>query len=488
MDAIKDDDTATKTNEGYQSDDLGEEHESRHHDPETPKEEQKQKRIRLLKQCFKMFLCSLGMWSMGSMFAFPSVVANDLKQHNTTIYGSYISLSNSQLDMMSSFLSLFALPGAWVVAPLMNILGRRPSMLIFGLLLILGWIGVVLLPGSTGLLVARCVCGFSAGGVSIVINTYAIEASDPDVRGMMFVIINNGIYAGQVVTMAAGYGPRYYTVALIDLILPIGFVISLFWLPESPSFLVVKGRTEAARKVLLNLRGPHSDIDSEIKSYQDMNIASQTSKVQWKDLFRAPYLKRMGIVCVLFVSMYFTGFLVVSSNASRIFAEAGSTIDDSLAAIIVTAVQLMAGIVSSFLMDRLGRRRSLILSYCGMFLPLAILAVYIGSVDADNEGPTTFGWVPLVCLMLSQAAVVLGVNPIPYILSNEYFPTALRSQASSICFTFATLASVAALQLYTPMTEGMTQTGLYAFYASVSAVGVPFCYFFVQETTGELVG
>ncbi|KAK7073314.1 hypothetical protein SK128_022156, partial [Halocaridina rubra] len=88
-----------------------------------------------------------------------------------------------------------------------------------------------------------------------------------------------------------------------------------------------------------------------------------------------------------------------------------------------------------------------------------------------------YGWIPLVCLMVSQAAVVVGANPVPYILSIEYFPTAIRTQGSSICYTFGTLAGVAALQLYTPMLEGMTQTGLYAFYASVCALGIPFAYF-----------
>lgn len=70
-----------------------------------------------------------------------------------------------------------------------------------------------------------------------------------------------------------------------------------------------------------------------------------------------------------------------------------------------------------------------------------------------------------------------------------YLPVSLSPpQASGICFSVYTAASFSALQLYTPMREGLTQAGLYGFYACVSAVGIPFTYFFITETSGQQVG
>lgn len=118
-------------------------------------EGQHERRQRLLRQAFKVFLSSLGMWSMGSMFSFASVMASDLENNNTTIYGTPISLTNTQMDMMSSILVSCTLPGALLLAPLMVLFGRKPCMMISGVLLILGWLGVVFLPGVAGIMVGR---------------------------------------------------------------------------------------------------------------------------------------------------------------------------------------------------------------------------------------------------------------------------------------------------------------------------------------------
>ncbi|KAK7073316.1 hypothetical protein SK128_022158 [Halocaridina rubra] len=393
-----------------------------------------------------------------------------------------------KLLIPGSLLTFCTIPGAWFMAPLNAILGRRPTMVISAILTIFGWLAVALMPGSIGILVGRAISGIAAGGISVSVNTYGIEMADPEVRGLMSIIINNGILAGQVVTMGLGYGLRYYGVALVNLFLPLMFLISQIWLPESPSFLVVKGREAQARKVLMHLRGSSANTDMEVKKLKDMNQKDLGKSLAWRELFSRQSLKSGVIVTTLFILMHFTGYLVVSSNASRIFANAGSSVDDGVAAIIICAVQLCAGVGAGFLIDRLGRKKSLMLSNAIMCIPLAILATYVGVVNTEGDEVQTYGWIPLACLMISQAGVAVGVNPVPYILSSEYFPTSIRSQASSICYTFGTLAGVAALQLYTPMLEGMTQTGLYAFYACVCALGILFAYFVVRETKGELVG
>ncbi|XP_066968806.1 facilitated trehalose transporter Tret1-like [Macrobrachium rosenbergii] len=453
---------------------------------DRPKEDPQEKRSRLMKQGMKMFLVSLGKWSIGSMLTFPSVVANDLRQNNTTMFGTPISLTDSQMDMLSSFLSIFTIVGALMAAPIINVIGRRLCMVISGVIVTLGWLGVVILPGAAGLLVARSICGVGLGSISVAINIYIVEIPDPEVRGIVFIVVNNGILAGQLLTMAVGYGARYFVVAIVNAVLPFVFVISQLWLPESPSFLVVKGREEAARKVLLELKGPSADIESEIMSYKTLNqISKSKEKGSWRELLKPDVLKDIIVVCNLFTILYFAGYYVISANTSRIFVATGSTVDGSLAALIITAVQLIPGIASSFLIDRLGRVKSLIISYSCICVPLTVMAVYSAFADAWSQ---EYRWIPLVCLVISQAAGVLGANPIPFILSNEYFPTSIRSQASSICYTIGTVAGFLTLQLYTPMAQEMTQAGLYAFYASVSAAGVAFSYFFVTETRGKKVG
>ncbi|XP_063604407.1 facilitated trehalose transporter Tret1-like isoform X1 [Penaeus indicus] len=477
-----------------------------------------QRRSRLLRQGGKVFMASLGCWVMGSMFTFPSVVATDLLHSNTTIYGTPISFGNS-LDMLGSLVQLGSLPGAWAVAGLAVVLGRRYSMMISGCVALLAWLGVGLSPSSVGVLVSRAVSGMAMGGLTVVVNIYAIELADPDVRGMMGMMLNLGIMAGQLVTVSVGYETRYFVVALIDAFIPAIFFLGLVWLPESPSFLVLKGRDEEARKVIRQLRGEHINVNEEIQNYRAMNEGREGRSV-WRGLTQPRILKNLGIVSMLFVIVFFSGFFIVNANASRMFKAAGSTIDANLAAIIINIVQLIGGFIGFLLADKLGRKGLLYSGLTLMCISLTGLATYVGLTESRNgdgfsddllgnttatpsfstftseqiddltEGPVIHqhGWIPLACLIVCQFGAAFGVNAIPFILSTEYFPTWIRAQASGICFSVYTAASFSALQLYTPMREGLTQAGLYGFYACVSAVGIPFTYFFITETSGQQVG
>ncbi|XP_063585260.1 facilitated trehalose transporter Tret1-like [Penaeus indicus] len=206
--------------------------------------------------------------------------------------------------------------------------------------------------------------------------------------------------------------------------LPLALLLSLFHLPESPPYLVLKGREGEAREVLLDLRGRYADLEGEIQNYKDLNRSSH-SEGTWRDLLRPEVLRDLAVVSTLFILMYFTGYQVISAYTSRLLEDAGSSIDESLATIIINIVQVAAAVGASFLMDRLGRRRSTMLSYGVMCASLGSLAVYL--LAAGEQDPQPQAWIPLACLTVTQGAVTVGVNPVPFILSNEYFPTRIRA-------------------------------------------------------------
>ncbi|KAK8723387.1 hypothetical protein OTU49_011684, partial [Cherax quadricarinatus] len=173
------------------------------------------------------------MWTMGSVIAYPSVVSQDLSSYNTTIYGSPIVLTSLQLDALSGLAALGCLPGSWLIGAVMVVLGRRFSMMVIAVMAMLSWLGVALLPSVPGLLVARFVSGAAAGGASVCINTYRAEVTDVHWRGTLSVIINLGVQFGQLVTMAVGYNARYFTVAFVNIVIPMVLLLSVLWLPES---------------------------------------------------------------------------------------------------------------------------------------------------------------------------------------------------------------------------------------------------------------
>ncbi|XP_042855927.1 facilitated trehalose transporter Tret1-like [Penaeus japonicus] len=459
-------------------------------------ESSRDRRKRLAKQICIVILSSIGHLAIGSNITFPSVVVSDLERYNTTITGSELTLTGTEKDMMGSLVSLGSLPGAWLAGVLMAVIGRRFSMILSGVVCFGSWVGVALLSTPASLLVARAVAGIATGGMSVAGNTYAVEIADVEIRGAVAVIPTLGLMLGQVLTVVIGYVARYYVVALVCSSLPLAYVVAMAMLPESPAFLAVRGREKRAKKTLQRLRGDHADLDAEIERYRSMNAGAGEGSL-WRGLLQKDVLQALASVCGLFLVQAFTGYFVFTVNASRFFKEAGSSIDENLATIIVMVVQFLVKIIASLLMDKIGRRKSLFISFALMVPFLVVMAVYVGLTDpgvgggsmrlalhplawarqgltGTNEGsagdtwtqagseepPRPYGWVPLVAMMMFLVGSSFGVNPVPYILANEYFPTSIRSQASSICISTSTIASFVALQVYTPMQDGLTQAGL----------------------------
>ncbi|XP_066968308.1 facilitated trehalose transporter Tret1-2 homolog [Macrobrachium rosenbergii] len=223
--------------------------------------------------------------------------------------------------------------------------------------------------------------------------------------------------------------------------------------------------------------------------YKDMNQITKENRSLWRELFAREVITDLAQVCTLFVLLHFTGCYLILFNILRVFKESGSSVDSHIASDIVTIVQFVAILFASTLVDKLGRRNSLMMSFGIMSVPLAVMAVYSGIVsDGTQEETNPYGWIPVVCLVISQAAMVVGVVPVPYILSSEYFPTFLRPQAISICYSVFTLSGFVLLQFYTPVLEVMTGAGVFAMYSCSCVVGVIFTFFFIRETSGEYIG
>ncbi|XP_071531475.1 facilitated trehalose transporter Tret1-2 homolog [Panulirus ornatus] len=450
------------------------------------------RRMRLLRQGIKVFLISLGMWTTGSITAFPSVMAQDLLSHNTTFSGSSINFTSSQFDLVGSLTALGTLPGSWASSATMIVMGRRFGLTVSSLCAVVGWLGVALLSSPPGILTARFVSGVAVGGFSVNVNTYVSEVTDAQVRGYMSGLVSLGHVAGQLVTMVLGYAARYYVVAIANITIPLVLLLSTVWLPESPSFLVVRGHEDRARQVLRDLRGQHVDLGVEIQRYRDMN-SSQKNMSSWLGLVQLQVLKSFGVLTLLIFFQNFSGYMFINSNISRIMEESGSIIEGSLCAIIMNIVQLFAVAAFLPLLDTIGRKKILVLSCITTMVPLATFTVYLrgtGVVAATAAAARThpYGWLPLVCLASAQCGMVIGLHSVPFLLMTEYFPTWIRPQAVTICRCIGMIFLFLLLQLYTPLMEGLTMAGVYFFFTCVCLLGIPFTLLFVRETKGKDIG
>lgn len=454
-------------------------------------------RIRYMKQIGLFLLTTVGPVNFGMGLSWPNTLASDLQKDNTTLLGAELQLSDWEMDMTSSLVFVGTLPGflfgGWLVARL----GRRRSMMVVVAPCVIGWTLVAFAQNSAMLLVGRFICGMAYGLLVVAVRTYLSEIADTAIRGAAILSAECMKSVGAILIVAVGMLGSWYYIAFFCIFEVLLWLVSVQFLPDSPTFLTVSGKDDKARKVLQRLRGPYFDVEKEIAQLKTQNERKDGNS-GWGVLLKPDVLKKCLIVFGLFAISNFSGTEVIKANAVRILQTSGLPFDTDVSSIIVFVLLLGGNISQALLVDRIGRRKCLVLSLVLLVIAYSILGAYVfiessGNLaspegDIRSDGGNNWSWVPAACLMVAAFSSSLGIGPTPWMLSVEYFPTSIRSQVMSVCTFFGSLMSFAALQVYSPLQDALTPAGLYWSYACVALIGIVYSLTIVHDTTGQKVG
>ncbi|KAK4286871.1 hypothetical protein Pmani_040040 [Petrolisthes manimaculis] len=455
---------------------------------EGKEEPRGERRARLTKQVGLISLVTLAYVALGTTLTWASPAISSLSEDNSTLVGTEISLSSADKDMAGSLLYVGMLVGAWVAGGLVSKLGRRLCMQLIMPIYVSGWVICGLAPISAVLHIGRFVQGVAAGATTIGGYAYVVELADTNIRGNMAAMPTLGVVVGNLYTVAVGYYLPWHYLSLVCVVPPIVFLVSTYYLPKSPSFLVLRGQRQKAISMLRKLRGKYTNVEEEVMELERRNM---TGNVGYRGLLERDVLKRLGVVIFLFLLSQMCGNIVIMAYTARILENTGVTMDPDAITALAGALRVAGTVVAIVLLDVLGRRYCLIISHAINAFCLAILGTYVylaENAQPDDDTYEGLTWVPATCITLSLFFCDLGVHPVPFIVASEYFPTKIRAQASSVCISAGTGITFMALQLYTPMQTLLTQAGLYWFYAATSVVGILFSFLCVIETKGKSVG
>lgn len=264
---------------------------------------------------------------------------------------------------------------------------------------------------------ARAFAGIGIGIASLAFPVYLGETIHPSIRGTLGLfptVFGNG---GLLVCFILGAFLDWSKLAIAGAIIPVPFVILMFIIPESPHWYISKGKEEKAIASLEWLRREGADISSEV---QEINRSfSATLRRASKNVFRrltfSDNLKPLLISIVLMFFQQFSGINAVIFYAIQIFKNSGSSIDDNLSAIIIGLVNLAATLLSTALVDRVGRKILIYASNSIMVLTLACFGTYLYYINKHAD-TSNAGWLPLPCLMIYVIGFSLGMGPIPWLM------------------------------------------------------------------------
>ncbi|XP_066980094.1 facilitated trehalose transporter Tret1-like [Macrobrachium rosenbergii] len=472
------------------------------------KESPSERRIRYAKQLTKVFAAVVGHLSLGMALGWPNVLASGLQTSNSTLFGTQIHFEDWEVDMAGGMLFFATLPGfvcsGWIVARI----GRRKSMMLVAVPGVVGWALVLLAINPPMVLVGRFVGGLCYALLGASVRTYLAEISDTSIRGAVSLTTEVMKSIGVITVIGLGMILTWYYVAAMILghLLFYGACVVPF-LPESPTYLVVCNREEEARQLLRRLRGPNVDLDEEIRHLREMNT-NRASSNECSGVFTRDVLKRCMVIFGLFLISNFCSTEVIKANAMRMLQTSGLALDKDVSTILVFVLLLTGNVMQALILDKIGRRKCIVVSLILIMLSYVILGAYtflsssdidivpleternITTLQADESSfaGISWSWLPTVCLMTAAFAISLGIGPIPWLLSVEYFPTNIRSQVMGLCNAVGNLFSFASLQIYSPMQTLLTPAGLYWSYASFATIGIVYTFFIVTETKGKNIG
>ena len=363
------------------------------------------------------------------------------------------SLSTVDQEMLISILLVGAIVGAFAGGWIADRFGRKKTLLLTAFLFLIGTVFLAGAEGFSWLFTGRIVLGVAVGITSVVVPLYIAEIAPPDQRGTFVsfnqLLITVGIVVAYGVALHYSDTGNWRAMFLFGLFLACLQGISLLFIPETPSW--INGRQ------------------------------NRQTQGDWKELWQ-PAVRKMLVVGIG-VSLFqqITGINTVIYYAPQIFQLAGySTAHQAIyATFIVAGCNVAMTLIALWLIDRIGRRKLLMIGTVGMAVSLAI----VGATFFDHTKIVEEAALAAVIFYVSFFAISLG--PCTWLIIAEIFPLRIRGRAMGIAI-FANWLSNYLVSL-TFLTLLHTFGGAYTFwlYGVISIFGFWFVYQMVPETKGK---
>ncbi|XP_059957519.1 solute carrier family 2, facilitated glucose transporter member 6 isoform X3 [Mesoplodon densirostris] len=406
------------------------------------------------------FAAVLGNFSFGYALVYTSPVIPALERS----LDPNLSLTKTQASWFGSVFTLGAAAGGLSAMVLNDLLGRKLSIMFSA---VPSAAGYALMAGAHGLwmlLLGRTLTGFAGGLTAACIPVYVSEIAPAGVRGalgatpqLMAVFGSLSLYALGLLLpwrwlAVAGEGPVLVMILLLS------------FMPNSPRFLLSRGRDSEALQALAWLRGADADIRWEFEQIQD-NVRRQS---------------------------------IFDSTAVLLPPE-----DD---AAIVGAVRLLSVLIAALTMDLAGRKALLFVSAASMFAANLTLGLYVhfgpkpltpngtmglesvplGGTEQPLATPTNYlTLVPLLATMLFIMGYAMGWGPITWLLMSEILPLRARGVASGLCVLVSWLTAFALTKSFLLVVNAFGLQVPFFFFAAVCSVNLAFTGCCVPETKGR---
>lgn len=389
----------------------------------------------------------------------------------------------SYLPVISAATSMVATP---IFGSLCDKIGRKLTILSMAITQSAAFLLAAFAKSIYVFYLSRVFSGLSDACVLVAVPTYVGEVSTPKVRGMWGNNVALFSYLGQaVISIIAGYN-TIRTGALVSLIFPVLFAISFSFMPESPYFLMMKGKKEKAYGVLQRLLRL-KNVDNEIKQLE-ADVKRQMSETgTLKDLFTIKS-NRKALYAGLFLRgiQQFSGITVWGVYTEYIFKQAGGSISATDSSIIFLSACAIGSFIAGLLFNKIGAKRAVKYSAFLSSLVLALVGIFFFiSQECPHIDLSKFKWVPLVGMLLYVPLFAIGLGIAPTFMLSELFSASIKSKGlCALMIGYGLLQSVTT-KLFQLLEVNFGMYTPFAFFAIICFGSTFLVDRFVPETRGK---
>tara|TARA_R110002167_G_scaffold17426_10_gene66527 strand:+ start:5422 stop:6792 length:1371 start_codon:yes stop_codon:yes gene_type:complete len=437
----------------------------------------------------------------GFMFGYDSGVINGTQDGLEAAF----NLSAFSTGLNVGAILLGCAVGAFIAGRLADAIGRRTVMLIAAVLFMISafWAGAA--DTSTHFFIARFIGGLGVGAASVLAPAYISEVTPAAIRGRLSSIQQIMIITGLTGAFVANYAlartaggstaefwlgfPAWRWMFWMQII-PAGiYLVSLLFIPESPRFLVAKGRDAKAEVVLSKLFGPGAGARKVAEIRQSLAV---DHKPRFSDLLDSATRKVRPIVwagLILAVFQQLVGINIVFYYGATLWQSVGFSENDALQINILSGVlSIVACLCAVAVIDRIGRKPLLMIGSAGMFVTLAVVAWCFSRAALTDGALHLDEQTGLIALISANAYVVffnLSWGPVMWVMLGEMFPNQMRGSALAVAGFAQWIANFAISVSFPWMAATLGLVVTYGFYSVSALVSFFLVQAWVKETRGR---
>lgn len=436
----------------------------------------------------------------GFLFGFDSGVING------TVDGLQLAFQSDSVGTGFNVASMLlgCAAGAFFAGRLADIIGRRSLLIVASIFFVVSAWGSGIAGGSVEFVIFRVLGGMAVGAASVIAPAYIGEVAPAHYRGRLITIQQIAIITGLFSAFVSNYllagiagastaelwfgFEAWRWMFWIEIAPAVLFFTGLLFIPESPRYLVIGGKTETAQAVLTRLYGPEQGAAKLTEI--DESLAADHHRPKFADLIdsatgRVRKLVWVGIGLATFQQL--VGINVVFYYGAVLWQSVGFSESDALLINVISgAVSIGACLITVSLIDRIGRKPLLWIGSVGMAFTLSAMAVAFSSATLDEQGALqltdTMGTVALVAANLYVFFFNASWGPVMWVMLGEMFPNQIRGSGLAISGLAQWGSNFVITMTFPILLVSIGLMGAYSLYALAAVVSVYFVIRQVHET------